>query len=565
MEERRGDPQLSGNEEDLWDEGAAVDELYDGDTYKRYIMLACACLLGLGSMARVNRHFGAYVLGPIKSSLKTSETGFASFIASFELLNTITPLLSGFLVPRYGAANVGIFATGFVLLGQIIVCFSQDDGHFHPISITGTISGLLLFGGGISPVSVVQETIILSSNTSKTSSVGRSVALGLVLGKTSSFLAGASSDWLHSISPRLPFAVASGFALISFIACLVFARVEKSLSHFPRRQPSSLAAQPTHKHGPVNLASYAHYGDPFWLYIAICCFAGTWYTTIHLSTNLLQAVYDIEQGPASKAASILLLSPTFLYPLAGWALDKRPDLMSTLYLSVPTGLACSFFALIFLSSVVPYTLAFLGGAISCGFGPLLSVLVVPRIVGPERISAALALHKSLEMAGAISFQSISGYLLSLSEPIDHSDDRTKPHATHDNPDSTLFFLLAASLVQLGLVAAFWGLMRRRGLDAWGSSVPVEGKEPSLDQASSLRMRVSTERLRGARGEEEQYGLLTGSNDANDGEEDEDEEGDSLEGIVKLAPDEARRGRRYLIIAGVVVLFSWVCFAVDLLR
>lgn len=41
---------------------------------------------------------------------------------------------------RYGAAKVGVFATGFVLLGQIIVCFSQDDGHFHPISITGTVS-----------------------------------------------------------------------------------------------------------------------------------------------------------------------------------------------------------------------------------------------------------------------------------------------------------------------------------------------------------------------------------------------------------------------------------------
>ena len=126
-----------------------------------------------------------------------------------------------------------------------------------------------------------------------------------------SFLAGASSDWLHSISPRLPFAAASGFALISFTACLIFARVEKSLSRLPRRQPSSLA-QPTHKHGTITLASYAQYGDPFWLYIAICCFAGVWYTTIHLSTNLLQAVYDIEQGPASKAASVLLLSPTFV-------------------------------------------------------------------------------------------------------------------------------------------------------------------------------------------------------------------------------------------------------------
>jgi hypothetical protein len=198
------------------------------------------------------------------------------------------------------------------------------------------ICGLLLFGGGISPVSVVQETIILSNNTTKSSSVGRSVALGLVLGKTSrsvvslapggathcddgpdaafwvqrfSFIAGASSDWLHTISPRMPFVAASAFALTSFLASIIYARTEASLA---RSASSSTSSRSTHKHGPIDLASYATFGDPFWLYISICFFAGTWYTTIHLSTNLLQAVYDVGQRSASEAASVLLLSPTFV-------------------------------------------------------------------------------------------------------------------------------------------------------------------------------------------------------------------------------------------------------------
>ena len=49
MEERRGDQEFDGNEEDLYGAGELTDGIHDGDTYKRYIMLACACLLGLGS------------------------------------------------------------------------------------------------------------------------------------------------------------------------------------------------------------------------------------------------------------------------------------------------------------------------------------------------------------------------------------------------------------------------------------------------------------------------------------------------------------------------------------
>ncbi|GAA5946322.1 hypothetical protein JCM3765_000197 [Sporobolomyces pararoseus] len=558
MEERRGEDHHAseGREEDLWDryETAELTEELDRDARKRHIMLFCACLLGLGS------HFGAYVLGPIKSSLKTSESAFASLIASFELLNTVTPLLSGFLVPRFGSAKVGLVATGVVLAGQSIVCFSQGAD----MNMAGTICGLLLFGGGISPVSVVQETIILSNNTSTSRSVGRSVALGLVLGKTSSFLAGASSDWLHSISPRMPFVAATLFAAISFSASLVYARTESSLS--------SRVAAPVHKHQPINLASYSNFGDPFWLYISICFLAGTWYTTIHLSTNLLQAVYEIGQRHASEAASILLLSPTFLYPLAGWALDKKPDLMASLYIAVPVGLASSLAALLFISTVVPYTIVLLGAAISCGVGPLLSVLVVPRIVNSERASSALALHKSLEMSGGIIFQTIAGFLLSLSStPNAPSPSDPNSPSIHEDPDSTLFFLLLASLVQLGIVSFFWGLMRRRGLET--SNVDVGGKTPIGSRAASLRMRVSTERLRRSTGSEEgEYGLLreTSRERSSQGEssdclsDEESDEDDTVSHGEELEGAELSRGKRCLVVAACTIVSSWFAFFLNLL-
>ncbi|GAA5906394.1 uncharacterized protein JCM6883_005536 [Sporobolomyces salmoneus] len=543
MDERRreiSDHATGGSEEDLSeDERTDVYAMEQkAVTRKRHIMLACACLLGLGS------HFGAYLLGPLKGSLKTSENGFASLIASFELLNTVTPLVCGFLVPRFGAANVGLVATGCVLIGQFVVFLSQGDD-------------MNIFAA------------FYSSVAASLPSVGRSVALGLVLGKTSSFLAGASSDWLHSFSPRMPFAAATCFAGVSFAASIVYARTERSL----RTLPSSISApHAAHKSRAIDLASYTNFGDPFWLYIAICFLAGSWYTTIHLSTNLLQAVYDIGQRSASEAASILLLSPTFLYPLVGWLLDKQPDLMAALYMSAPIGLASSLSGLIFFSAVVPYQIVLGGAALTCGIGPLLSVLVVPRIVNADRAPAALALHKSLEMSGGIIFQTISGFLLSASTTTSTSSD-TDGTARHEDPDSTLFFLLVAALVQLGFVSGFWGLMRRRGLDP-PSSVNSDDKQlRGRSREVNVRLRVSTERLRRTSSSEEtEYGLLREtSRDRRDTEEEEvrpseDESDSGEEGslVDELSIEERARGKKCLVAACSAIASSWLAFVLNLL-
>ncbi|CEQ42188.1 SPOSA6832_03984 [Sporobolomyces salmonicolor] len=408
-----GPPRLATRDEageEVWAApiGQSGVEERDKDARKRLVMLVCACLLGVvDEKPSICRHFGSYVLGPIKKSLKTTESGFAALISAFELLNTVTPLISGFLVPRYGAARVGLAATGAVLLGQIIVCLAQGDDDVVGSNMGGMIAGLLLFGSGISPLAVVQETVILSNNPSGSRFVARSVAIGLVFGKTSSFLAGSSSDWLHSVSPRMPFIAASGFAALSFAACVIYALMERSLHHSAPSHPTQHSEALEHKHRTLPLSELARFGDPFWLYIAVCGFAGIWYTTIHLSTHLLQAVYGIDQSDASSAASVLLLSASFvlstifspsrgeaeadctpsqLYPTLGWLLDKRPSLLSTIYLMVPSGIAISYFILLFLPSIIPYKAAFVPAALGIGGGPLLLVLVVPRMVQRQQVS-----------------------------------------------------------------------------------------------------------------------------------------------------------------------------------
>jgi hypothetical protein len=65
--------------------------------------------------------------------------------------------------------------------------FSFSPLALSPLSLSRKqVTGLLIFGTGVSPLAICQETILLQNNpsTSRSSFVSRSVALGLVLGKT---------------------------------------------------------------------------------------------------------------------------------------------------------------------------------------------------------------------------------------------------------------------------------------------------------------------------------------------------------------------------------------------
>ena len=43
-----------------------------------------------------------------------------AYISAFELLNTVTPLISGIAVTKFGAARTAILATSLVVFGKLI-------------------------------------------------------------------------------------------------------------------------------------------------------------------------------------------------------------------------------------------------------------------------------------------------------------------------------------------------------------------------------------------------------------------------------------------------------------
>lgn len=88
--------------------------------------------------------------------------------------------------------------------------------------------GMFVFGLGISPLAVVQESIIVRFF--RGHNLGTSMAIGLVVGKAASYVSARTSFALADTFGRhAPFYVATSLALFSFVVNLVYLWVSRWL------------------------------------------------------------------------------------------------------------------------------------------------------------------------------------------------------------------------------------------------------------------------------------------------------------------------------------------------
>lgn len=357
-------------------------------------------------------HFASHLLGPLKAqimqNLQVSETVFAALLSSFQVINSITPLI-GFVVPRLGLAKSALICTSIIALGQLIVYLSA----LRELS-SGMLLGYFVTGLGISPVAIVQESIILAHFGKGVR--GKSMGLSLLLGKLGSWVASIiavplSSSW----GPNSPFDVSLGLCLGSVLSAVTFAR----LSHTSRTR-----APLTSPRSVVRLKETILFGDQFWLYVLLCALCGAlWFPFIHLSTDILSTLFGSSAKEASRVASLLLFTPLFIYPTLGYFLDHYPRHTSPPVL-LSLGSLCTLATLLILAaSKVRETFGQVGAmtwfSIGRGSAPLLLVAVLPKIVINEHFSTALGIHKAIEMAGSTVSQTVTGAILSHK-----SNDRT---------------------------------------------------------------------------------------------------------------------------------------------
>lgn len=138
--------------------------------------------------------------------------------------------------------------------------------------------GFFIFGLGTNPLSVVQETIIVRLFSS--SNLGISLAVGLLAGKGSSFLAALTSYPLaDKLGLSAPFVTAALFAAFSFGINLVYlyysaiiargAGVDLDGVRKPYGMDSGDALRRVAEKKKIKFSRISKLGDAFWAYVAL--------------------------------------------------------------------------------------------------------------------------------------------------------------------------------------------------------------------------------------------------------------------------------------------------------
>ncbi|KAK1230882.1 hypothetical protein PQX77_006012 [Marasmius sp. AFHP31] len=368
---------------------------------------------------------------PLKSRLSrelgASHTEFSLLFSAFTLNSTWTPLVGGVLASTLGTTFTSILATGIILSGQILLLIGEMWGNIRLMTF-----GLFVFGLGVSPLAVVQETIIVRFF--KSHGLGVSMALGLLAGKGASFVSARTSYPLtERFGTRAPFYVATMLAAFSFFVNLAYiaasrwlvdgacAELEASDISAEARRRSVInvteaeALEKVAAKKRVDFRDITKLGDIFWAYVALNVFCGMlWHPFTHLASNIIEIRYGMTEQDAATKASFLLAGSIFLYPIVGFLVDRykhRPIVVHLLLLSSTlTGLAYFWLALPpeLTGTPIPSIASF---AIGQGFAPLLLVVLVPKIVSLKYVSTALGVHKSLETTGTTIFQTVAGLAL----------------------------------------------------------------------------------------------------------------------------------------------------------
>lgn len=392
----------------------------------RVLALLCACSLSVGS------HYASYTLGPLKSRLareiNTSNTEFSLLISAFSLNSTWTPLVGGLMASKLGTTLTSIIATGVIFFGQVLLLLGDIKGDVRLM-----VFGLFVFGFGVSPLAVVQESIIVRFF--KSHGLGVSMALGLVAGKLASFISARTSLPLaERFGRHAPFYASTFLAALSLFINLVYMASSKWLirgsgtvileaseirrearhrSMYDLSEAQALEKVAKKRH--IRFKDIPKLGDIFWAYIGLNILCGTiWAPFTHLAANIFEKRYGLTEDAASTQASYLLVGSILLYPVTGFMIDrmKHPQAVLRMFMlsSVLTLLGYAWLVLppTWTGTPSPAVAAFATGI---GFSPLLLVVLVPQLVPFKFVSTTLGVHKSMEQTGATIFQTIAGLVL----------------------------------------------------------------------------------------------------------------------------------------------------------
>lgn len=92
----------------------------------------------------------------MQQELRASRAEYSLLISAYSLNSTWTPLIGGILANTFGTTFTSVLTTGVIFSGQLLLLLGDILGNVRLM-----VFGLWIFGLGISPLAVVQGTIIV--------------------------------------------------------------------------------------------------------------------------------------------------------------------------------------------------------------------------------------------------------------------------------------------------------------------------------------------------------------------------------------------------------------------
>lgn len=368
---------------------------------------SCAALLGIST------HFTIHMTGPLKDVLKEnmdiSNTQFSLLQSSLTLFPTLTPLIGGLLIERYGTGPSSIVFTTIVIAGQAIVilgCWTY--------SVKIMILGYCLFGLGAAPITIIQETIWVRHF--KKDGLALVLALGLTSGKLAGFLALATSVPLTTLPPFgfvTPFFVSLIISAIAWVMNIIFL----TLLERPKEGTDAMTKITILlKAKRTNLGWREVYGfsTMFWTLLTISFLVGaSWNPFMHQSSNIVKHRYGLDDEQAAWQASIILAVPLIIYPFLGTFIDHAGKRAWMLLVTAGLLIGTHVLLLIPYSSIpIPPTVPMLLFALSLSLGTLSIVTSMPVLT--KHVPTGLGLHRSIDNIGATLFGTLSGMMQDFS-------------------------------------------------------------------------------------------------------------------------------------------------------
>ena len=179
----------------------------------------------------------------------------------------------------------------------------------------------LIGRSGISPLALIQETLVVQVFDGE--SMGLAVALGLVVGKATSFIASFTTVPLALYTPltyRTPFIVSTSLTFFSVLLNIFFVTAFSRPSNINKLNN---AESHIRAHKRVSMTDIYAMTNLFWWYLVVCLLAGmVWIPFVQLSTTIIKHRFQIQDVIAADYASIIQFFPIILYPLVGWFTDR---------------------------------------------------------------------------------------------------------------------------------------------------------------------------------------------------------------------------------------------------